>query len=225
MTAAHLHDAKDWLYSEPSEHAGVTVGGALLRALEMPDLEYVCKPILTKGQLGTITAHPGHGKTTLFVGLCAAQALQRPFGPIAPEADGLVYIVSAEDFQGTRNRILAEAARLHLDADERARLDERLRWAHVETNAGAATIKAAIADDALGREVALVFIDTGPALFCGDDENDNVALRNFVEGFANWRDLPGKPATVLAWHPSKGATADRLEPRVAAGKAVAGVAP
>jgi hypothetical protein len=204
---------------------GVTVGGALTRALAMPDLQYVSQPILTKGQHGTLTGHPGHGKTTWMTGLCAAHALELTFGPITPEADGLVYIVSAEDFQGTRNRILAEAARLRLDPDDRARLDARLRWVHVETTAGAGTIKAAIEVDAGGCDVALIFVDTGPALFCGNDENDNVELRNFVEGFAKWKDLPGNPVTVLAWHPSKGATADRLEPRVAAGKAVAGVAP
>ena len=61
--------------------------------------------------------------------------------------------------------------------------------------------------------MALIFVDTGPALFCGDDENDNIELRNFVESFGAMRKLPGNPATVLAWHPNKGATADRLEPR------------
>src|SRR5262249_9660182 len=64
-----------------------------------------------------------------------------------------------------------------------------------------------------GQEVALIFVDTGPALFPGDEENDNVEMRNFVEGFAAMAKLPGNPVTVLAWHPSKGATADRLEPR------------
>lgn len=197
----------------PEPGNGVTIGGALTLALRMPDVEYVLLPILTKGQLGTLTGHPGSCKTTLFVGIAAALALDRPFGPLSPEADGLVYIVSAEDFQGTRNRIFAEAVRLQLDGDERIRLDDRMRWVHVESNVGAATIRAEIERDAAGRDVALIFVDTGPALFCGDDENDNVALRNFVEGFRQMAELPGSPVTVLAWHPNKGATADRLEPR------------
>ena len=197
----------------PEAGKGVTIGGALTLALRMPDVEYVLLPILTKGQLGTLTGHPGSCKTTLFVGISAALALDRPFGPLSPEADGLVYIVSAEDFQGTRNRIFAEAVRLRLDGDERIRLDDRLRWVHVDSNVGAATIRAEIERDAAGRGVAMIFVDTGPALFCGDDENDNVALRNFVESFRQMASLPGSPVTVLAWHPNKGATADRLEPR------------
>ena len=174
----------------PEAGKGVTIGGALTLALRMPDVEYVLLPILTKGQLGTLTGHPGSCKTTLFVGISAALALDRPFGPLSPEADGLVYIVSAEDFQGTRNRIFAEAVRLRLDGDERIRLDDRLRWVHVDSNVGAATIRAEIERDAAGRDVAMIFVDTGPALFCGDDENDNVALRNFVEGFRQMADAP-----------------------------------
>lgn len=192
---------------------GIEVGGSLTMALGMPDLEYVAFPCYTKGQVGTVTGHPGHGKTTFKVGMSVALALRRAYGPIEPAADGLFYIVSAEDFQGTRNRILGEAARLHLDAGDRELLDARLRWVHVDTNVGARAIKSAIEVDANGRDVALIFVDTGPALFCGDDENDNVALRNFVESFSVMAALPGTPATALAWHPSKGATADRLEPR------------
>ena len=205
--------ADDVVVALKREKTGVTIGGALRLALTMPDLEAVASPIFWKGQLGTVTGHPGHGKTTELVGLCVHLALGRAFGPITPETDGLFYIVSAEDLQGTRNRVLGEAARLHLDAEGRALLDERLRWFQVDTNAGAATIREAIEDDAAGRDVALIFVDTGPALFCGDDENDNIAQRNFIEGFISWRYLPGSPVTVLAWHPSKGATADRLEHR------------
>jgi hypothetical protein len=124
-----------------------------------------------------------------------------------------VCIVSAEDFQGTRNRILAEAVRLRLRGDERERLDARLRWAHVKPSATALSVRAAIERDIAGAELALIFVDTGPALFPGDDENDNIALRNFVESFQSMATLPGSPCTVLAWHPNKGATADRLEPR------------
>ena len=43
------------------EKTGVTVGGALTLALEMEDLEPVASPILWKGQLGTVTAHPQEG--------------------------------------------------------------------------------------------------------------------------------------------------------------------
>lgn len=199
--------------SERAEDRRVIVGGALSLALAMDDLEFVASPILTKGQKGSLTAHPGHGKSTFGVGLCVHHALGRVFGPITPEADGLACFVSVEDLHGTRNKILGEAARLRLNDADRSLLDARLRWVHAETSATAPAIYDAIVHDTVGEDVSLIFIDTGPALFCGDDENDNIALRNFVEGFAVMAKLPGNPATVLAWHPSKGATADRLEPR------------
>jgi hypothetical protein len=71
--------------AEPGEtldRSGIVIGGALTLALAMPDLEFVVEPILTKGQRGTLTGHPGSGKTTFFTGLCVAAALDVPFGPL-----------------------------------------------------------------------------------------------------------------------------------------------
>lgn len=193
--------------------SGIVVGRALTMAAEMPDLEMVVAPLCAKAQLLTLTGHPGHAKTTFATGLLVHFALGRSFGPITPATEGLVYFVSAEDFQGTRDRILAEAARLRLDPDERQSLNFAMRWMQVDCNVGARAIAAAISADAEHVNVAMIFIDTGPALFNGEDENDNVALRNFVESFRCMGGIPGSPATVIAWHPSKGATADRLDPR------------
>lgn len=191
----------------------IRVGGALTLAASVPDPRYTMSPLFLRGKLGTMTAHPGHGKTTVMVGACVALALDRAFGPLAPVEGGHVYVVSAEDIEGTRNRIYAEAARLRLTPGEREELDRRLRWAHVEGSASLREILAAIERDAAGAEIALIFVDTGPALFPGDDENDNVALRNFAEGLRTLTTLAGGPCVVVAWHPAKGATSDRLEPR------------
>src|SRR4051794_39144240 len=98
-------------------------------ALGMADLRFVVSLLLTHRKVGTLTGHPGHCKTTLFLGLCVRLALRLAYGPLTPQTECLlVYVVSAEDLQGTRNRILGEAARLGLDADDRKLLDERLRW-------------------------------------------------------------------------------------------------
>lgn len=197
----------------PAADSGVRVGGALTMAATVPDPEFVLAPLFIRGKFGAMTAHPGAGKTTFMVGACAALALDRAFGPLTPESDGLVYIVSAEDVAGTRNRIFAEAARMRLTSAERDRLDARLRWVHAECSSSVRAISEAIERDAGDRDIALVFVDTGPALFPGDDENANVEMRNFVEGLRKLTTLPGEPCVVAAWHPSKGATADRIEPR------------
>ncbi len=194
---------------------GLNVGGCLDLAAEVSDPEFIVEPVFIRGQFHTLTSHPGHGKTTLLTGILVAKALERAFGPLAPATDHLSYIVSAEDIQGMRNRLLAEAARLRLSPADRDQLNRRLRWVHAESNASIRDIREAIEQDAEDRinTVDLVFIDTGPALFPGEDENDNVALRNYCEGLRSLTTLPGSPCVVAAWHPSKGATADRLEPR------------
>ena len=190
-------------------------GGILTLARSMPPVRYVARPLLVAGQLGTLTGHPGSGKTTLVAGMFAAWATDRAYGPLEVASDGLLFVVSAEDFDGMRNRIFAEAARLRLTALERVTLDEHLRWVQVVSGATPAEIQAEIAREANGRPVAAIFVDTGPALFPGDDENDNdnLALRDYVRGFLPMASLPGNPVTILAWHPSKGAGPDRLEPR------------
>ncbi len=199
----------------PAADSGVRVGGCLDLAAEVRDPEFVVAPIFIRGQFVTLTSHPGGGKTTLMTGILAAKALDNAFGPLAPNADHLSYIVSAEDIQGMRNRLLAEAARLRLSPADRDQLNRRLRWVHAESNATVRAIREAIEQDAQDRldDIDVVFVDTGPALFPGEDENDNVALRNFCEGLRTLTTLPGSPCVVAAWHPSKGATADRLEPR------------
>ncbi|MFO1306611.1 MAG: AAA family ATPase [Burkholderiales bacterium] len=182
-------------------------------ALDMPDLEMIAAPLVAKGQLVTLTGHPGHAKTTFMTGMFAHLAIGRAYGPITLETEGLFYLVSAEDFQGSRDRILAEAARMRLDADERELLNAGMRWMQVEHNVGARAIRDAIKADARGANVVLVGVDTGPAMFCGEDENDNVALRNYVETYNCMSELDGRPGTIINWHPSKGAGSDRLDPR------------
>lgn len=212
-----LHDNQLTFTDDHAEPAAPTsdivVGGALELAQSMPPLRYKVRPLFVAGQVGTKTGLPGHGKTTGMTSMLAHFSVGRALGPLALEEPGLLYIVSAEDFDGTRGRILAEAARMRLDEEDRARMNANLRWVHVKATASPAQIIEHIRRDAGGHDVALVFVDTGPALFPGDDENDNTAQRDFVAGFLLLREMPGNPCTIIAWHPAKGATADRLDPR------------
>ena len=141
--------------------------------------------------------------------------LRRRLGPLDPDplSNALVYMISAEDQEGTRLRIFAEAVRHKLNEAERADVNTFLRWVHLSATLHPELISMEIEKDAAGADVCAIFVDTGPALFAGDDENSNAALQSFA---ASWRPLtlmPGRPVVVLLWHPAKNATADNLVPR------------
>ena len=82
--------AKDWEDAErdtgkgepgaqPNARPLVAVGGMFAMADAMPDLTYVREPLFIQGQLVTLTAHPGHGKST-FAMREAFDLLDSPHG-------------------------------------------------------------------------------------------------------------------------------------------------
>jgi energy-coupling factor transporter ATP-binding protein EcfA2 len=189
------------------------VDGCLSLAARVPDTRYTLRPVLVEGQLITITGHNGAGKSTLAVAMAFALALEVPLGPLEPERAGLVYFVSAEDIAGTRLRIYAEAAKRKLQKERRTHVDNWLRWVHVNTPVHPARIAEAIRTDCGELSVVAVFIDTGPALFPGDDENSNSQQQLFAASCRMLTGISGAPCVVLLWHPAKSATADNLLPR------------
>ena len=199
--------------SSGAELPNVTIGGCLDLAERMEDIEFILAPVLVQGQLVTLTGHPGHGKSTIGSAMATAIALQEPLGTMRPMRSGLVYFVSAEDLDGTRKRFIAEAIHRRLNDDARTRLNRNLRWAHLEGIVAPSIIREYIEQDAAGADVAAVFLDTGPAMFAGESENDNVEMQNFASGCRVLTRLPGRPCVVVFWHPSKGALADGLTPR------------
>ena len=191
----------------------VVVGGCLDLANAMEDLQPVLGSLFYQGQVITITAHPGHGKSTTMFHACACLTLQTAFGNMRPSRDDLVYYVSAEDVEGTRKRIFGESVVRKLDAAGRARLDSKLRWVHLRGITAPSVIREHIAADAGAADVSTVVLDTGPAMFAGDSENDNVQQQAFINECRVLTDLPGRPCVPVLWHPAKGAGADNLVPR------------
>lgn len=187
----------------------VVIDGIFALADAMPELTYVRRPLFIQGQVITLTAHPGHGKSTV--------SLKEAFDLIELQPEGLAYYVSAEDVEGTKLRAYGEAIRRGYSSDERARVDARLRWVHVNGVIAPSVIKEFIEKDrarsAPEQRVLAVFVDTGPALFSGDDESANVEMQRFAAGCRVLTDLPGRPCVVVFWHPTKSATADNLAPR------------
>lgn len=193
----------------------IIIGGALELADDMPEAQMALHPCLVHGHLLTFTARPGDGKSTLTMSLASAFVLDRELGPFVRDDDsaGLVYYVSAEDFTSTGLRIQAEAVRYRLTKDERMAFSAGLRWVHINTTPHPSVIAEEMRRDADGRRISLVIVDTGPALFAGDNENDNAQLQDFAVACRAFVQLPGGPCTLVNWHPAKGATADNLLPR------------
>jgi RecA-family ATPase len=163
----------------------------------MPEADMVMAPCFTRAQLVTLTAHPGAGKSTVCGSAAIHHALIRALGPLTPESDGCVYYVSREDQAGTALRLQAEAARLQLTEQDRAMVNARLRWVLVNENMAPEIIAESMREDAAGMRIDLVFVDTGVALFCGDDENANAQLQAFAARCRWFVNLPGSPCTVV----------------------------
>jgi energy-coupling factor transporter ATP-binding protein EcfA2 len=191
----------------------INIGGAISLADQMPDTSWVMRPALVDAQLITITGQNGSGKSTFIAAIAFSLALNRALGVLRPERRGLVYIVCAEDIAGWRLRIYAEAVRHNLSTEERAELDNWLRWVHINSAVHPATIRDHISQDAAGNDVCAIFLDTGPALFAGDDENSNTELQQFASSCRLLTEVPGAPCVGVLWHPAKSATADNLIPR------------
>jgi energy-coupling factor transporter ATP-binding protein EcfA2 len=202
------HDQRERLAAQD-----LIVDGCLSLAAQVPDTRYTLRPVLVEGQLVTITGHNGAGKSTLAVAMAFSLALEVPLGPLEPERAGLVYFVSAEDVAGTRLRIYAEAAKRKLSKERRAHVDNWLRWVHVNVPVHPSRIAEAIRADCGTLNVIAIFIDTGPALFPGDDENSNSQQQLFAASCRLLTGISGAPCVGLLWHPAKSATADNLVPR------------
>jgi len=63
------------------------------------------------------------------------------------------------------------------------------------------------------HDYGLVIVDTDVAYYGGSDENDNVERRYHAQCLRRLIDITGRPAVVTLCHPSKGATAETMEPR------------
>lgn len=72
--------------------------------------------------------------------------------------------------------------------------------------------RVALEVEALG-DVALIIVDTSAAFFEGDDENSNVQMQEHALLLRRLTTLRGQPCVVVACHPTKSASNDRLVPR------------
>ena len=168
--------------------------------------DYLWDGILLCGFVYSFTARTGEGKTAIMLALSAAIALNKLFAG-REVAQGRVLYFAGENPDDVRMRWIAMGQHKCFDTDT---IDVHF----IEGTFDIAKLEKKIRDEVgMLDGVVLVVIDTGPAYFQGDDENDNPQMIAHARMMRRLKDLPGKPTVVTATHPVKNATNDNLVPR------------
>lgn len=176
---------------------------------EMTPPVWVLQGVMQQGQVHALTAITNHGKTAigLLLAVCIATGTRFAGREIMP---GAVLILCGEDPIGFRTRLRATMAALKVEIEDVAgriivlphSLPLRSHLDQIKDEARAA-----------GVDYSLVMIDTSVTYFTGEDENDNLAMRDHALDMRELTELPGRPAVLANCHPVGNATRDSLRPR------------
>jgi len=172
---------------------------------EYAPLSYVVDGMIVGGNLYTLTARTGHGKTVLLAS--ASIAIATGDGNILgfETKRGRVAYLTFENPDDFRMKLVA-ASRAH-GKSETDILDNIIVCdQHFTTQEIFNGLKG------LGCEFALVVIDTLQAAFAGKDFNDNREMLSYLKPTRLFAQLPGRPAIIIAAHPTKNAPADNIVP-------------
>jgi hypothetical protein len=168
--------------------------------------DYLWDGILLRGFVYSFTARTGDGKTAVMLTLAAAVARGQDLSD-REVAKGKVLYFAGENPDDIRMRWIAMAQHLNFDADT------------IDVHFIPCTFDIPKLEQRIREEVAaidgvvLVIVDTSPAYFHGENENDNVEMIAHAEMLRRLKDLPGNPTVIAACHPVKGAANDNLIPR------------
>lgn len=166
-----------------------------------------------RGAMVSITGATGSGKTTLCALLEACLHSGRPFAG-REVTQGSVLVLAGENPDDYAMHLMATVQDQQLDPDEMG-----LSAAHCfmvipgifNVSYEGEQIRQRLAN--LGTELAAVFVDTSAAFYTGENENDNVAMRQHASALRELTTLPGNPAVLVLCHPTKNAQRDNLTPR------------
>jgi hypothetical protein len=169
--------------------------------------EYVVVGLLQRRYLYSNTGQTGAGKTAIMLRLAASTALGTMFAGRITKKVRVLY-AAAENPDDVRMRWIALAQHMNFDINttEVYFTKDRFKISQMKARLRAEAEK-------LGGEFGLVVIDTSPAFFEGDDENNRVQMgvhALLLRGLINL--IPGGPCVVANCHPTKNATADNLLP-------------
>ena len=169
--------------------------------------DYTIDGILQRGMVYTLTGYTGHSKSSLTLYMAMCIALGKSFGGRDVE-QGAVLFLAGENPDNLRTQWIALCHEHEVDPEN----------PHVYWHEGRFDL--AKAGDALRSEAAkisnlrFVAADTLQAFFIGDNDNDNVAMRDAAMAFRDLTSLDGLPTVLIPAHPA-GKVADRsnLVPR------------
>jgi hypothetical protein len=174
------------------------------KAFTPPD--FLIEGILCRGYIYGLTGHPGRGKTAVALLLAGHVAIGRPIGDLEVDK-GRVLILAGENPVDAKMRWIALAQQMDFD----------LETADVYFIEG--TFKISETLDAIRREVDelggldFVVVDSSPAFFEGDDENNNAQQGNHARLLRELTTLKGGPCVLALCHPPKGTNNENLQPR------------
>jgi AAA domain len=168
--------------------------------------DYLLDGILLCGFVYSFTANTGHGKTAIALRLSVAVALGQDFAG-REVIKGRVLYFAGENPTDVRMRWIGMAEKLKFNADT-------IDVCFIDGVYDIAKIETRIHDEVEGLGgVALIIIDTSPAYFAGDNENDNPQMIAHAQMLYRLKMLPGNPAVLACCHPVKNAAKDALIPR------------
>jgi hypothetical protein len=179
--------------------------GAFIRSQKPP--EYLVEPLIQRASLYTLTALTSHGKTAvlLYIALCIASGR-----PVAGKhtVKGRVVWFAGENPSDFAQKIYTACEHWGIDPDE---LDMVVLAGAFDL---ASMPQEAVKMAAAGGETALVVIDTSAAYRFDDDEDSNANAITWARMLRqHFPVMPGRPAVIIATHPTKHADCDNLLPR------------
>ena len=146
------------------------------------------------------------GKTSVLLRLSAQVAENQKIAgrEVSP---GRVIYLAGENPDDIRMRWMAMAQRMPFDPD-------KINVHFIPGRFTLSTMFDRVADEVrdLGGAVLLIF-DTAAVYFEGEDDNSNAQMGEYARTLRRFTTLAGGPCVIVACHPTKNATDDRLLPR------------
>lgn len=187
-------------------HVPVQDAAEFVRAFEPP--HFALEPLIARGHLAALTAHPNHGKSAIAIQITLAVGglIQLPGMEATP---GRVLYLIGENDHNLRSQFVASCQQHGIDPeDAREHIDFIPRRLPI---ADSTATLASIAEQRGGY--ALIVVDTRIAYSNSTDENDNAQAHEDATALRDLTRITGSPAVLVLCHPPKGATRDALLPR------------
>lgn len=167
--------------------------------------EYLVDGIVQRHYLYALTGQMGDGKTSISLYLARCVEHGQRFAD-RDVAQGRVLVLCGENDEDFRARLILSTDAYGLPITESLTIIPSI----FDIGRDMQQLRDA-AEKAGG--IDLVIVDTGPAYFSGDQENDNVQAGQFARTLRGLTTLAGHPAVVVNCHPTKNANRDERVPR------------